>query len=446
MFQGYMDKARAKLDGLKHKYDGLDRRKKCIVTGLGCLLCCVIMYVWFGIKADKGSRPRQQGGAPLVAVYKAERRDMNRRITLAGQTVADASIDLIPKYDGRISEVRVDFGSVVKKGDILMVQDTESLDISIKQNTASTRQAEADAVETEAAYNANYIRAEADFKVESGRYERNKHLYEIGAISQDQLDLLKQKYLVSKAAFELLANQTEAGAASAAIEAKRQAALKEAYGTDVLKKQRDDLIMRAPRDGVISYRKAEVGGMAKTSQKAFTLVDTSHMYVDCFLSEVDAAVLEPGVKLDVNIESKGITLPGKLIFVSPAMEEGSRTYMARIELDRGEGWEKAKLRAGLFARAYASIVQRKNAIFVPKEAVVRRNGKTSLFVIHEDLSVERRSVRVGLINDQMEEILEGVNEGETVAVNNQDKLSDGVKIRVDEDYYDPSHREQGKKS
>lgn len=78
--------------------------------------------------------------------------------------------------------------------------------------------------------------------------------------------------------------------------------------------------------------------------------------------------------------------------------------------------------------------------------MVRRNGRTSLFVVHEDLSVERRSVRVGLINDQMEEILEGVNEGETVAVNNQDKLADGVKIRVDEDYYDPSHGEQGKKS
>lgn len=211
MFQGYIDKARAKLDGLKQKYSGLDRRKKCIVVGLGCLLCCVIMYVWFGFKTDKGVRPKQQGGAPLVAVYRADRRDMNRRVTLAGQTIADASIDLIPKYDGRISEIRVDFGSVVKKGDILMVQDTESLDISIKQNTASTRQAEADVIETEAAYNANYIQAEADFKVESSRYERNKHLYEIGAISQDQLDLLKQKYLVSKAAFELLANQTAAG-------------------------------------------------------------------------------------------------------------------------------------------------------------------------------------------------------------------------------------------
>ena len=202
----------------------------------------------------------------------------------------------------------------------------------------------------------------------------------------------------------------------------------------------------APRDGVISYRNAEVGGMAKTSQKVFTLVDNSHMYVDCSLSESDAAVLEPGVRLDVKVESKGITLPGRLIFVSPAMEDGSRTYKARIELDKGEGWEKANLRAGLFARAYANIVQRREAIFVPKEAVIKRNGKTSIFIVHDDLTVERRSVRVGLINDQMEEILEGVNEGETVAVTNQDKLADGVKIKVDEDYHDPSHGEQGNKS
>lgn len=441
-----VDKAQAKIEEMKQKYNGLDRRKKCIVVGIGCLLCCVIMYVWFGIKTDKGTRPKQRGGAPLVAVYKAERRDMGRRVTLAGQTVSDASIDLIPKYDGRISDVRVDLGTVVKKGDILMVQDTENLDISIRQNTASTRQAEAAAAEAEAIYNANFIKAEADFAVESNRYERNLHLYEIGAISKDQLDVLHQKYLVSKAAYELLANQHAEGVASAAIEAKRQAALKEAYGTDALKKQRDDLIMRAPRDGVISYRNAEVGGMAKTNQKVFTLVDNSHMYVDCSLSESDAAVLEPGVRLDVKVESKGITLPGRLIFVSPAMEDGSRTYKARIELDKGEGWEKANLRAGLFARAYANIVQRSKAIFVPKEAVIKRNGKTSIFIVHDDLTVERRSIRVGLINDQMEEILEGVNEGETVAVTNQDKLADGVKIKVDEDYHDPSHGEQGNKS
>ena len=128
------------------------------------------------------------------------------------------------------------------------------------------------------------------------------------------------------------------------------------------------------------------------------------------------------------------------------MEDGSRTYKARIELDKGEGWEKANLRAGLFARAYANIVQRRKAIFVPKEAVIKRNCKTSIFIVHDDLTVERRSVRVGLINDQMEEILEGVNEGETVAVTNQDKLADGVKIKVDEDYHDPSHGEQGNKS
>ena len=84
--------------------------------------------------------------------------------------------------------------------------------------------------------------------------------------------------------------------------------------------------------------------------------------------------------------------------------------------------------------------------FECKEAVIKRNGKTSIFIVHDDLTVERRSVRVGLINDQMEEILEGVNEGETVAVTNQDKLADGVKIKVDEDYHDPSHGEQGNKS
>ena len=73
-----VEKAQAKIEELKQKYNGLDRRKKCILVGIGCLLCCVIMYVWFGIKTDKGTRPKQRGGAPLVAVYKADRRDVDR--------------------------------------------------------------------------------------------------------------------------------------------------------------------------------------------------------------------------------------------------------------------------------------------------------------------------------------------------------------------------------
>ena len=137
-----------------------------MVIGGCCFLAAVLMYVFFGIQQGKGTRPSVKNGAPLVAIYKVDRADMMRHISLSGQTVADANIALAPKYTGRIIEVNAHLGDSVKAGDILMVQDTGDLDISIRQNMAVTQAAAADALEAEATYNANYLKAQGDYEVQ----------------------------------------------------------------------------------------------------------------------------------------------------------------------------------------------------------------------------------------------------------------------------------------
>ena len=309
-----------------------------------------------------------------------------------------------------------------------MVQDTGDLDISIRQNMAVTQAAAADALEAEATYNANYLKAQGDYEVQLQKYERNQYLYSIGAISEDTLNGIKQTYLASKAAFEILENQASESAVPASVESKRLAVEKAAYGTDALRKQREDLILRAPRDGIIGYRAAETGAIATAGTKVFSLVDNSHVYIDCTISENDAAVLLPGVTVNVTIDALGQSFPGRLIYVSPSMDDAAKTYTARLELEAAQ----TRIKAGLFARTQVDVMQRPATLFVPKEAVVKKNGITSVFVVKEDLTVERREVKIGLLNDTMEEIIDGIQDGEVVALTNQDRLKDGSVIEVDE--------------
>ena len=387
------------------------------------ILLAIAIYFYMGMGKDNMQKVRRN--SPVVEVQEVVRADMGRHIVLSGQTVADASISLAPKYNGRITAVYADLGDWVEEGQILMVQDLEDLDISIAQNAAAAGAARADVRETAATYNANLSSKKNAYELASAKYERQKYLFSIGAISQDKLDSVEAEYSAAKAAYEVLANQ-QAGGMAAAIESKELLAAKQEHATEALEKQRSDMILRAPRSGIIAYRNAEVGAMAAAGTKAFTLVDNGHINVDCTIGENDAAILQAGMEVNVTIDALGKDFLGKIIFVSPAMDEDSKSYRVRVSLDNPDNTVKS----GLFAHTAVDIQQRPQTIFVPQSAVLTRNGEQYVFVLREDGTVERRVVKIGLLNDVSEEILEGLTEGEKVVLTNQDKLQDGMKVKV----------------
>ena len=408
---------------MRHNFTVTTKRQKLVAGGIALILLAIALYVYMGMGKDSMQKVRRN--RPVVEVQEVVRADMGRHIVLSGQTVADASISLAPKYNGRITAVYVELGDWVEEGQVLMVQDLEDLDISIAQNAAAAGAARADVRETAATYNANLSSKKNAYELASAKYERQKYLFSIGAISQDKLDSVEAEYSAAKAAYEVLANQ-QAGGMAAAIESKELLAAKQEHATEALEKQRSDMILRAPRSGIIAYRNAEVGAMAAAGTKAFTLVDNGHINVDCTIGENDAAILQAGMEVNVTIDALGKDFLGKIIFVSPAMDEDSKSYKVRVSLDNPD----STVKAGLFAHTAVDILQRPQTIFVPQSAVLTRNGEQYVFVLREDGTVERRVVKIGLLNDVSEEILEGLAEGEKVVLTNQDKLQDGMKVKV----------------
>ena len=406
---------------MRHKLQQMNRREM-MVAGTICLLL-LVTACYFYLGQQKSVKKKVRQGLPLVKVQTVTRQDMMRHVALSGQTVADANIALAPKYTGRIVQVCASLGDVVQAGQVLMVQDTGDLDISINQNSAAANAAHADAREAAAAYDANYIKTRNAYELEQGKYERNKYLFSIGAISQDTLDSVNQEYMASKAAFEVLANQVD-GSSAASVQSKEYTAEKQEHATSALRKQREDMILRAPRDGIIGYRNAEAGAIATAGTKVLSLVDNRHINVDCTLSEGDAAILKTGMDVNVTIDALGQDYTGRIVYVSPAMDDSSKTYQVRIEL----GENSDTIKAGLFAHTAIDILQRPAALFVPKEAVLSKNGQQSIFVLNPDGTVEERAVKIGLINDEDEEIIAGLSDGEIVVLSNQDKLQTGMKV------------------
>ena len=78
-----------------------------------------------------------------------------------------------------------------------------------------------------------------------------------------------------------------------------------------------------------------------------------------------------------------------------------------------------------------SVLQRKDTLFVPKEALDVQNGTSRAYVIRPDQTVEIRTVKTGLMNDSYIEVTDGLSEGDVIATTNLARLKDGTAVTVD---------------
>lgn len=401
-------------------------RNKLVAFGLVFLLACAGIYVIS--HSDRAAKSSSALTNASVQSYWAERRDMMRTISLSGQTVPLAQVDLSTKYAGNITAVYVDLGDTVEPGQILLEQDPVDTSLQLSQNRAAWAQAAAETKSAQSQFYSDLQKAQVEYATAKMNYNRYVILKDEGAVSQKDLDTMYQALIVAKAALDNLQLQN-VGDTPALIAGKQAAQAKAKYTVDSLSKQLEDLTIRAPRHGVISYRNAEAGAMAAANTKVLTITDTSGIYIDCPVAEADVAAIQPGMTVSVSVESLANTYDGTITYVSPAMDPTNKTYIVRITLSNPD----TLLRGGMFAQSSLEVLQRRNTLFVPKDALVEQNGVSQLYVINPDSTIAIRTVKTGLRNDNYVEILEGLSDGEQIATTNLARLRDGVSVTIEKE-------------
>ena len=403
-----------------------DSRHKLIAFGLVFILACAGIYIFS--HAGKTAKVNTALANASVQSYRAERRDMMRTISLSGQTVPLAQVDLSTKYAGNISAVYVDLGDTVEPGQVLLVQDPVDTTLQLAQNRAAWMQAAAETKSAQSEFYSDLEKAQVEYDTAKMNYDRYVILKDEGAVSQKDLDTMYRALIVAKATLDNLRLQN-VGDTPASIAAKQAAQAKARYTVDSLSKQLDDLTIRAPRRGVISYRNAEEGSMAAANTKVLTITDTSGIYIDCPVAEADIAAIQTGMAVSVSVESLANTYDGTITYVSPAMDPTNKTYIVRITLQNPDN----SLRGGMFAQSSLEVLQRPNTLFVPKDALVEQNGISQLYVINPDDTIAIRTVKTGLRNDNYVEILDGLSDGEEIATTNLARLRDGTAVTVEKE-------------
>lgn len=400
-------------------------RAKAIAFGLIFLLTCIAIYFY----SHSSAVPKVKGTAQNVSVtaYTVTRQDMKRKISLSGQTVPVAQVDISTKYAGKIADVAVNLGDVVAPGQVLLIQDTADTNLTLNQDKAALEQAVADSKAAESQFGSDLQKAEVEYDTAKMNYNRYAVLKNEGAISQQELDTAYQALIVAKSALDNLESQN-VGDVPASVASKYAAQAKAGYTVDSLTQQLDDMTLRALRAGVVTYRNAEVGAMAAANTKVLTITDTSGMYIDCSLSEADVAAIQQGMPVSVSIESLAQDYDGYITYVSPAMDDTTKTYVVRITLAQPD----AKLRGGMFAQSSIDVLQKPDTLFIPKDALTEQDGKAQVCVIRPDDTIELRTVTTGLRNDDYIEITDGLDDGDVIATTNLARLKDGTTVSIEE--------------
>ncbi len=186
------------------------------------------------------------------------------------------------------------------------------------------------------------------------------------------------------------------------------------YAVDQARLDLKNTVLTAPFAGTVTAVTLNVGEQAGTGTAVLTLVDPRSVRVDVSIDETDIGRVAPGQQANVTFDSlAGRTYQGRVLGVSPlaTTQQGVSIYQASIDIDNADG----ALRPGMTANASIVVTQRNNVVTVPNRAI-QRQGRNQFVTVINGSQSERRQVRVGVANEQVSEILEGVADGDTVLI------------------------------
>jgi len=294
------------------------------------------------------------------------------------------SVAVFTPYPGRIIKAYVDLGDRVVRGQVLFT--IESSDFIQAQS--------------------NLISAQATLDQTRSALLRAKKLYASQAIDQNDYEQA------------VAAEASADGAQKAAREALAIFGMTTAEVDDLITKRRVEpaLVVRSPITGAVTARNAAPGLLEQPGglPAPYSVADTTTVWLLADVTEEDSPAFAVGQELSVTVNAyPGRQFNGKVDAVGALVDPNTHRVTVRSEI-RDPTHE---LRAGMLANFVIRTAQAAVSPAVPVNGVVREgDGTMSVWVTSDGQHFQRRTVTLGLQQDQYDQILAGVNTGERVAV------------------------------
>jgi multidrug efflux pump subunit AcrA (membrane-fusion protein) len=179
--------------------------------------------------------------------------------------------------------------------------------------------------------------------------------------------------------------------------------------------------------GTVLSVPASLGDTVSVSTVVYVIGDLNNLVVETFVPERFSASAQRGLGAQISLEAlPGESFPATVGEVSPVLDPASRTLRIRLNFNQRDN----RIRAGMFATVSLVTNIRRDVPVIPRDAVISTYGSWLVFVVDGQNTARRRTISLGLENENSVEVLEGLEPGDRIVSAGQNFLSDGDPVRI----------------
>jgi RND family efflux transporter MFP subunit len=331
---------------------------------------------------------------------------LEQTVRLTGDILAGESVRLFGQIPDRLTEVLVDVGDHVRRGQVLARIRDEGLKAGVEQIEANLRAAQSSL---------------ANLKDELARTES---LYAVGAVSSQTLEGV----------------QTQTETAEAQVE-QFQAALIQVQSSY------QNALITAPFAGLIAERYLQAGDLVGPGLPVFRLVNMDHVTARSDVSQERVGQMRIGLAARVTVSSyPGTVFHGDVVRITPVLDPMTRMSTVEVGIDNQDG----RLKAGMFAEIHLVVQSLEGELTIPLDALLEEYRYVSrspmavaeafsedsgsvearVFVAGADSIAQLTTIRVGIVKSDLVQVLEGLDAGQVVVTVGKYRLQDGDRIEI----------------
>ncbi len=380
-----------------------------VVSALLVVLAAAAAWWWLGghravpVKVATAAAPSSGGEAGAI-------------LEATGYVTARRTATVSAQIIGTLTDVLIEEGDHVKKGQVLA-----RLEDNAQRSQLGAARAERDAARAQV----------RQTRVDLAQAKREMR----------RQDTLVERQLVSRQQAE----QARAHVASlqAQLDAQREQATSAQAREHVAQVDYDYTVIRAPFDGVITQKAAQVGeiiapaaaGGGFTRTGVGTIVDMDSLEVDVDVNEAYISRVKPGMPATAVLDAyPDWEIPAHVIAIVPTADRGKATVKVRVALEKKDDPriipEMGVRVSFLEGKQAPRPAQARDGVMVPATAIVSRDGHKVVFVLEEDRVHAVRVVPAGPDDGDMKRIPEGVTAGTKLVAKPPRDLADGDRVTV----------------
>jgi len=397
----------------------------------------LILYrSWASTERRSASQRVARGDIP-VQVSPVTRQNLTYSLVANGDISPLMQIDLSPKVSGYLEKIFVEMGDSVRQGQVIAQIDRAEFVQKVREVEAKVAQAKASADEIEAGTRSEDVRqAEEAVKQAQSRYDNAK-------AQRERMEALFKKQIISKKDFDNADTECAVCDAQLSSSQERLKQLKEGARQEVKEgsrarlKEMEAILAQeqirlqntqivAPFAGEIIRRYVDGGSLVSSSTPVVTLIHLETLKVVANVLEKDVGLVKPGMKAKILTEAyPEKPFEGTVVRINKALDLATRTLQAEINIPN----PGHLLKPGMFAKVEMILKEKPDALTVPKDAVLREEGKEFVFVVEGNQALRKRVV-TGIERESLIEIIEGMKEEDKVVIRGQESLRDRSTIRI----------------